>query len=903
VARYLVALAAVVAAFVLRVALTPLTGTGAPFVLFFAAVLVTSLYVGAGPGLVALVTSLPIAAYMFVIRAGYPVEQAVFQALLYAIDGLIVVYITHLTTQRRRTLDQANAELRQLRSAAERFAERTHEVIDLAPDAFFLANLDARFTDVNRAACRLLGYDRDELLGMTIFDVIPPEDARRLEATRADLLVPGATIQNEWRLKRKDGILVPVEASANILADGRWQAFVRDITERKRVEDQRQVFVSLLDYSVDFIGIADATGKPIYLNAAGRRMIGLAPDFPVEKLRIQDCYPPEIRAFVTDVLLKTMVERGVWSGDTFFQNFETRERIPVSDTHFLIRDRSGERILGMGTVTRDMSEARRSEDERERLLAAERAARRQLEAAIAQLRESEERFRLTFDEAPIGMALVALDGRFARVNLALCEITGYAAEELTRLKFQDITHPDDLGTDVALSEQLVRGEIPRYHLEKRYIRKDGSPVDIMLSRSILRGPNEVPLCFISQIEDISERKRAERALRHSEAKFSGIVSIAADAIISVDENQRITVFNEGAEQIFGYSKREMIGTPLERLLPERYRAKHGTAFAAFATGNAAARIMAERTEVFGLRKNGNEFPAEASISKVTVGSETFFSVVLRDITYRKNVEQALERALAARDEVLGIVAHDLRNPLSLIMMTASAMKRRPGNEPDRRNREPPDVILQTAKRMNQLIEDLLDVARVEAGRLRLECALLLAPDLARDAVELQQPLAGASGVKISLEVEPDVQTVWGERRRLLQVFENLIGNSTKFTQPGGRIVVRVGVKNEDVMFSVTDTGAGIAPDAIPHVFDRFWQAPTTTARRLGAGLGLPITKAIVEAHGGRIWVESEVGRGTTFFFTIPASERAARGRSGLMAPSRDDGARVVSKPAAASAEH
>ena len=837
--------------------------------LFFAAVLVTSLYVGTGPGLAALVASLPLAAYMFVVRAGYPVDQALFQALLYAIDGLIVVYITHLTTHRRRTLDQANGELRRLRSEAERVAAHTREVIELAPDPFFLSNLDARFTDVNRAACRLLGYDRDELLGMRIFDIIPAEDAARLEATRRDLLEPGATIHNEWRLKRKDGTLVPVDVSANILEDGRWQAFVRDISERKRVEDQRQVFVSLLDNSQDFIGIADPTGQPIYLNAAGRRMIGLAPDFPVEELQIEDCYPPEIRSFVSDVLLKTMVDRGVWSGETFFRNFETHERIPVSDSHFLIRDASGERLLGMGTVTRDISEARRHADERERLLAAEQAARRQLEAAITQLRESEERFRLTIDEAPIGMALVALDGTFARVNRVLCEITGYAAEELTRLKFQDITHPDDLGTDVGLSDQLARGEIPRYQLEKRYIRKDGSLVDIMLSGSILRGPDHVPLCYIAQVEDISERTRAERALRLSEAKFSGIVSIAADAIISVDMNQRIIVFNEGAEQIFGYSPQEMIGTSLDRLFPDLYRPKHRTSFTAFAAGDAVARTMAERREVYGLRKSGEEFPAEASISKVVVGSETFFSIVLRDITYRKSVEAALERAVAARDVVLGIVAHDLRNPLSLITIAANAM-RRPGNEPERRDAETPEIILRAAKRMNQLIEDLLDVARVEAGQLRVEFALLLAGDVARDAVEMQRPLAEASGLTINVAVEPDVRTVSGDRRRLLQVFENLLGNAIKFTQPGGRILVQVVVKNEDVMFSVTDTGAGIAADAVPRLFDRFWQA-TTSAGRLGAGLGLPITKGIVEAHGGRIRVESEVGRGTTFCFTIPAS--------------------------------
>jgi len=872
--RYLVALGAVATAFALRVLLTPLTGRGAPFVLFFAAVLVTSLYVGSGPGLLALVVSLPLAAYMFVVRAGYPIHEAVFQATLYAVDGLIILYITHLTTRRRRRLDEANAELRRLSGEAERSAARTQQVIELAPDAFFLANLDARFTDVNRAACRLLGYERDELLGMTIFDIIPAEDAARLEATRRELLQPGATIRNEWRLKRKDGTLVPVEASANILEDGRWQAFVRDITDRKRVDDQRQVYVSLLDNSVDFIGIADSAGKPIYLNAAGRRMIGLAPDFPIGELQIQDCYPPDIRSFVTDVLLKTMVEQGVWSGDTFFRNFETGETIPVSDTHFLIRDASGERILGMGTVTRDMSEARRLADERERLLAAEQTARRQLEVTLAQLRESEERFRLTIDEAPIGMALVGLDGTFTRVNRVLCEITGYAASELTTLRFQDITHPDDVDTDVTLSQQLARGETPRYQLEKRYIRKDGSVVDIMVSRSILRGPDNAPLCYITQLEDISERKRAERALRRSEAKFSGIVSIAADAIISVDKDQRITVFNEGAEEIFGYTKQEIVGTFLERLIPARYRSKHGTSFAAFAAGEPSARTMAERMEVYGLRKDGKEFPAEASISKVTVGTETFFSAVLRDITHRKSVEEALQRALAARDEVLGIVAHDLRNPLSAIILAASTIRHRPGIERDRRDLELPDTIVRAARRMDQLIQDLLDVALVEAGQLRVELAPLVAADLARDAVEMQRALASASEIEIGLEVAPDVRTAWGDRRRLLQVFENLIGNAIKFTTRGGRVMVRAAVKDQDVILSVTDTGTGIAPEAIPHVFDRFWQA-TTRSRRLGAGLGLPITKGIIEAHGGRIWVESEVGRGTTFFFTIPASQRSA----------------------------
>jgi PAS domain S-box-containing protein len=867
--RYLFALAAVAAAFGLRVLLASLTGEGIPFVLFFAATLVTSLFAGTGPGVVALAISIPLAAFMFIVRAGHPLEQALVQSLLYTVDGVIILYLTALTNRRRETLNAANAELRRLSEEAADSAGRTRDVIELAPDAFLLADLDARYIDVNQAACRLLGYEREELVGKAVFDLIPEEDAARLKAFRAELLVPGTVSKAEWTLKRKDGTLVPVEASSNILRDGRWQAFLRDIADRKRIDDQRQVFVSLLDNSVDFIGIADPAGTPIYLNAAGRRMIGLGPDFPVEQLQIQDCYPPELRAFVTDVLLKTTMEQGVWSGDTFFENFQTHERIPVSDTHFLIRDATGERILGMGTVTRDISEARRIAEEREQLLAREQEARRQAETANAKLRESEERFRLTIDEAPIGMGLVSPDGRFVRVNRVLCEITGYSADELTTLTFQEITHPDDLDTDVTLRDQLARGQVPRYQLEKRYVRKDGSIVDVALSTSVLRGPDGAPLYYVAQVEDISERKRAEHSLRLSEAKFSGIVSIAAEAIISVDREQRITVFNEGAESIFGYRKAEMMGTQLERLLPGRFRAKHREHFAAFAACAATARAMAERQEVLGLRKNGEEFPAEASISKVTVGDTTFLSVVLRDITHRKSVENALQRAVAARDDVLRIVAHDLRNPLSAITMQAAAMERfGPGLEP--RGPPPHLVIQRAAARMSQLIQDLLDVALVEAGQLKLEPARLCVADLVRDVMEIQKPLASESKLELRVDLGHDVRQVWGDRDRLLRVFENLISNAIKFTEAGGRIVIGAVLEDDEVVFSVADTGCGIAPDDLPHMFDRFWQA-TSKARRLGAGLGLPITKGIVEAHGGRIWVESEVGRGSTVFFTIPTA--------------------------------
>ena len=181
--------------------------------------------------------------------------------------------------------------------------------------------------------------------------------------------------------------------------------------------------------------------------------------------------------------------------------------------------------------------------------------------------------------------------------------------------------------------------------------------------------------------------------------------------------------------------------------------------------------------------------------------------------------------MSARDQVLGIVAHDLRNPLSTIILQASAMER-VGAEPERRDPTSREIISRAATHMNQLIQDLLDVSVVEAGELKVKRERCSAADLARDAVQMQAPLATEAGVELRLDVARGVRDVWGDRHRLLQVFENLIGNAIRFTKPGGTITVGATQKDREVLFSVADTGIGIARESLPRVFDRFWQATT-----------------------------------------------------------------------------
>ena len=228
--------------------------------------------------------------------------------------------------------------------------------------------------------------------------------------------------------------------------------------------------------------------------------------------------------------------------------------------------------------------------------------------------------------------------------------------------------------------------------------------------------------------------------------------------------------------------------------------------------------------------------------------------------------RASVHATQLRDQVLGVVAHDLRNPLSTILMQTSALKRQ-GPEPERRSQKPMEVIHRAATRMNRLIQDLLDVALMEAGQLTIERARLSAGGLIAEAVDMQRPLASSSSLELRVEVDPDVAEVWGDRDRLLQVFENLIGNAIKFTQAGGRITVGATSRMTRSSSGLRIRGVASRPRTCPVSLTDFGKPPRTG--RQGAGLGLPITKGIVEAHGGRIWVESTAGSGSTFFFTIP----------------------------------
>lgn len=234
-----------------------------------------------------------------------------------------------------------------------------------------------------------------------------------------------------------------------------------------------------------------------------------------------------------------------------------------------------------------------------------------------------------------------------------------------------------------------------------------------------------------------------------------------------------------------------------------------------------------------------------------------------------------QQAVRAREEVLAIVSHDLRNPLSSVILGASMLQMSPTLAEE--DREQLETVETSAKRMNRLIADLLDVTRLEGGkRLPIEPASVPVEKLLRDTEELFRAQAAVAGVTIEYQAEDDLSPVYADHHRVMQVFSNLIGNSLKFTPAEGRITVRANRHDGMVRFRIADTGPGIPREHLSDIFSPYWQAKRT--ERLGAGLGLPIAKGIVEAHGGRIWAESEQGKGTQFYFTLPIDREWQAGR-------------------------
>jgi PAS domain S-box-containing protein len=504
-----------------------------------------------------------------------------------------------------------------------------------------------------------------------------------------------------------------------------------------------------------------------------------------------------------------------------------------------------------------------------------------------------------FDAEPECVKLVNADGILLEMNPAGLAILEADAEAVIGQSVYSIIHPQYHQVYKELNQSVCQGnkgylefEIITCQGNRRWLEthaaplrnpEDGTVMQLAITRDIttrkkieieLRESKEELEIRVAErthelIEvnkrlqlELNERQYTEEALKNSQTRLAGVVEIADDAIISIDANQCITLFNQGAEKIFGFAASEVLGKPLNILLPSRFAQAHGQHITDFSQSQAQARKMGERREIYGKRKDGSEFPAEASISKLKLGKDTIYTVYLQDISERKEIERM-------KDEFVSVVSHELRTPLtsihgSLGMLSSGLIKSE--SEQGKRLLQ---IATDSTERLVRLINDILDIERIESGKVEMEKQTCNVTDAINQAVNIMQPLADQAEVAISTTIASDYR-IWADCDRIVQTLTNLLSNAIKFSKAGDTVSLEVQQQDEEVLFSIKDTGRGIPKDKLETIFERFQQVDASDSRKQdGTGLGLAICKSIVQHHQGRIWVESVLNQGSIFYFTIP----------------------------------
>jgi PAS domain S-box-containing protein len=497
-------------------------------------------------------------------------------------------------------------------------------------------------------------------------------------------------------------------------------------------------------------------------------------------------------------------------------------------------------------------------------------ARREAEEG---LRQSEERFRRTFELAGSGIAVVSLEGRFMRVNTRLCEMFGYAQAELVGRSVKEVSHPEDRDIVDAPRARLMDRLSDSVRVEKRYRRKDGSVFWASLAIALERDAEGRPLYAISVLDDITARKQAEAALRENEERFRKSFELASSGVAHVSLDGRFLRVNRRFTEILGYGESELIGRSVKEVSHPDDRDITDAQRALVRAGLRESVRFEKRY----LRKGGAPVWVSLGVALVrdAAGAPQYEIAMFDDITERKQAEVALreaheelKRSNSELEQFAYVASHDLQEPLRMVSSYTQLLERRYQDKLDADAREFMGYVVDGAARMKQLIEDLLAYSRVGTKGRDFKPVDLERP-LARALANLKAAI-DESGAAVSFDPLPTLPVDEGQ---LAQVLQNLIGNALKFRSSAApRIHVSSLEKEREWEVAVRDNGIGIEPQYFERIFMVF-QRLHSKGEYPGTGIGLAIVKKVVERHGGRVRVESRPGEGSAFIFTLPKQEK------------------------------
>ena len=740
-------------------------------------------------------------------------------------------------------------------------------LLEAAPDAMIVVNQGGEIVLLNLQAEKQFSYDRDQLVGQPVTKIIPEGFAERLIAdgtrTAAEALAQQIGTGIELYGRRRDGtdfpieiMLSPLESAEGILVT----AAIRDISVRKEAEKKilrmEGRYRGLLEAAPDAMVVVNQAGEIVLLNVQAEKQFGYRRDELIGQ-KVKNIIPEGFaERLVADELrsAEDALAQQIGTGIELTGRRKDGSDFPIEIMLSPLESSDG--ILVTAAI-RDIS------------------VRKEAEMKLARM---EGRYRGLLEAAPDAMVVVNQQGEIVLLNVQAEKQFGYRRDELVGQKVKNIIPEgfaerlvaDELrSAEDALAQQIGTG------IELTGRRKDGSdfPIEIMLSPL----ESNEGILVTAAIRDISVRKQADKHLAQMEGRYRGLLEAAPDAMVVVNRRGEIVLLNVQAEKQFGYHRDELVGQKMKNIIPEGF-AERLIADGLRSPEDALAQKIGTGIELSGRRKDGSDFPIELMLSPLESAEGILVTAAIRDITTRKAAETHLLQKveeLNRSNEELGqfayIASHDLQEPLRMVASYTQLLSRRYTGKLDADADEFIAFAVDGANRMQRLIQDLLAFSRI--GTKGADLVDYSSEDAMQQALVNLRGVIGDSGALVTHDPLP---LVHADEMQLVQLFQNLVGNAIKYQSPGVPHVHVSAAMNVDKkwVFSVKDNGLGIDPQYFERIFGMF-QRLHKREEFAGTGIGLAICKKIVERHKGTISVESQLGQGSTFRFTMEGTERKA----------------------------
>jgi PAS domain S-box-containing protein len=732
-------------------------------------------------------------------------------------------------------------------------------------DIICLHGPDHRYTYVSPACKEILGYTPEELVGSNPWELVYPEDLGALRKVGQEQSSEGQPILLSYRIRKKSGEFIWFESVSRMLKDdkGSILGFVtssRDITKRKLMEDalreSEELYRKYFELGLVGMAIASPTGEWIEVNDKLCEIYGYSYDELMKKHWTDLTYPEDLDK---DLESFRRIQRGEIDRYSLEKRYIRKDgKIINCIISIGCRRHPNRELAYIYALVVDITNLRQVEEE--------------LRKALQELVDNEKRLKRAEEIAHLGSWELDLTNNTLIWSDEVYRIFGLKPQEFdgTYEAFLDAVHPEDRSAvDTACSESIRKG-MDSYEIEHRIVRKSTGEIR-HLQEKCQHFMDEAGKIVRStgMVHDISERKKAEKTLYESEEKFRLFVEKSVDGIILIDEFGYIIEWNKSEEQITGIPQSEALGKPLweiqlllapeEMRTPELLHTAREKILCGLNEGPALRRVFEEEIQ----RPDGSRrtiqsvvFPVPGSKGISLVGS------IVRDITESKKVERI-------KDDFIGMISHELKTPITVIMgALATATDKRVTPE---QARELLNDAIQQTETLANLVENLLELSREQSKRLIM---LTKPTDIHEIARYVTQKLGDKSSIhRIILNFANELPLVLVDQLRAERIIYNLVDNAIKYSPKGGEVRISARQDGDYLVISISDQGPGISPDEQIKLFQSFERLGMKVNRSIqGTGLGLRVCRILVEAHNGKIWVESEKGKGATFCFTLPIAK-------------------------------